>query len=317
MFVENKHFIFDNPIKANKYFLKQCAYRVKAPLYKLRLNTLAPRLSRDKKYYASICSIFKNEAPYLREWIEYHRIVGIEHFYLYNNFSEDDYQSVLQPYVDEGLVTLIEWPVEQGQMKAYADCAENYSAETSWIAFIDLDEFIVPNAADDIRELLKPFEKRPAVIAYWKLFGTSGRMDRDLNGLVTEDFFVCWRKYTNIGKCFYNTAYDYANDLPENAAIHHIHWSRQNGRKLPPVNFYDHVVCNGINIADDDHPPVQINHYFTKSYQEYAVKRAKGDVYFKVNPHDEAYFYEHEMKCAAVDYSAYKYLIKLKLRMGL
>lgn len=316
MFVENKHFIFDNPIKAHKYFLKQCAYRVKAPLYKLRLNTLAPRLSRDKKYYASICAIFKNEAPYLREWIEYHRIVGIEHFYLYNNFSEDDYQSVLQPYVDEGLVTLIEWPVEQGQMKAYADCAENYSAETSWIAFIDLDEFIVPNAADDIRELLKPFEKRPAVIAYWKLFGTSGRMDRDLNGLVTEDFFVCWRKYTNIGKCFYNTAYDYANDLPENAAMH-THWSRRNGRKLPPVNFYDHVVCNGINIADDDHPPVQINHYFTKAYEEYAKKRARGDAYFALNPRDEAYFFEHEMKCAAVDYSAYKYLIKLKLRMGL
>ena len=62
--------------------------------------------------------------------------------------------------------------------------------------------------------------------------------------------------------------------------------------------------------------PIQINHYFTKSYKEYAMKRAKGDVYFKINPHDEAYFYEHEMKCTSTDYSAYKYLIKLKHKLG-
>ncbi len=33
----------------------------------------------------SLCAIFKDEADYLREWIEFHRIVGVEHFYLYNN----------------------------------------------------------------------------------------------------------------------------------------------------------------------------------------------------------------------------------------
>ena len=45
------------------------------------------------------------------------------------------------------------------------------------------------------------------------------------------------------------------------------------------------------------------------------MKRSKGDVYFEINPHDEEYFYEHEMKCTSTDYSAYKYLVKLKLKM--
>ena len=45
------------------------------------------------------------------------------------------------------------------------------------------------------------------------------------------------------------------------------------------------------------------------------MKCAKGDVYFENNPHDEAYFYRHEMRCTSVDYSAYKYLNKLKLVM--
>ena len=53
----------------------------------------------------------------------------------------------------------------------------------------------------------------------------------------------------------------------------------------------------------------------TKSFDEYVEKRAKGDVYYEVNPHDEEYFYAHEMRCRTVDYSAYKYLIKLKRKM--
>ena len=66
------------------------------------------------------------------------------------------------------------------------------------------------------------------------------------------------------------------------------------------------------NIATNKDFPIQINHYFTKSFNEYVSKKAKGDVYFKENPHDVEYFYKHEMNCTDVDYSAYKYLIKLK-----
>ncbi len=53
---------------------------------------------------------FKNAARFLPEWIEFHQIVGFEHFYLYNNNSTDDYLSALRPYRDEGSVTLYEWP---------------------------------------------------------------------------------------------------------------------------------------------------------------------------------------------------------------
>ena len=58
----------------------------------------------------SICAVFRNEAPYLREWIEFHRIVGVEKFFLFNNRSEDDYKSVLTPYIESGLVELTQWP---------------------------------------------------------------------------------------------------------------------------------------------------------------------------------------------------------------
>ena len=158
-------------------FLK-FAFRVQAALYKLRYRFVHVK-PQDKKYNVAVCAIFKNEAPYLKEWIEFNHLVGVEHFYLYNNNSEDDYQSVLEEYVQSGLVTLIQFPYEQAQMKCYKDCIDKYAGETKWLGFIDIDEFIVPKSTNDIYGFLKPFEtKRGAVKLNWQLFGTSGRMDR-------------------------------------------------------------------------------------------------------------------------------------------
>ena len=45
--------------------------------------------------YLSICAIYRDEAFYLREWLEFHRLVGVERFFLYHNLSIDDHLSVL------------------------------------------------------------------------------------------------------------------------------------------------------------------------------------------------------------------------------
>src|SRR5438132_10410475 len=86
-------------------------------MYKLIFFLLIPCVylqakepTKTKKYNISICAIFKNEAPYLKEWIEFHRLVGIDHFYLYNLGSTDRYRDVLKDYVKQGIVSLIQWP---------------------------------------------------------------------------------------------------------------------------------------------------------------------------------------------------------------
>lgn len=254
----------------------------------------------------------------MKEWIEFNQIVGIDHFYLYNNNSEDNYISVINPYVESGLVTLIDWPYNQKQLECYKACIAAFASETKWLGFIDIDEFVVPKSTDLIYDFLQPFEKKAgAVNIYWKLFGTSGRMNRSLSGLVCEDFTVCWPKYCDIGKCFYNTAFGFDDKSRKAKCMHHWFWANYKGKDVPPVNIFDKICIGNRNIAKSVDFPIQINHYFTKSYSEYAMKKTKGDVYFKTNPHDEAYFYEHEMKCTCTDYSAYKYLIKLKRKWGL
>lgn len=145
-------------------------------------------------YYLSICAIFQNEATYLKEWIEYHRIVGVEHFYLYNNHSRDHYLEVLRPYMDSGVVTLIDWPVPStpiaayraGQCAAYADCFKKVEGESFWVAVVDIDEFIVPKDRPNLPAFLKEYEQYAAVVIQWQVFGTSGYYDLPPGKLLTE-----------------------------------------------------------------------------------------------------------------------------------
>lgn len=310
---ENRSFIFDTPQNIN--FVKKIKHNLKAYYYGKKLDKSIINDKRTLKYDVSICSIFKNEAPYLKEWIEFHLIVGINHFYMYNNNSSDDFNLILKPYIERGIVTLIDWPKNQAQMECYKDCINNYKNETKWLGFIDIDEFVTPIKYDNVYEFLKPFEKnRGSVLIYWKMFTTSGKIDRDINGLVIEDFTISWPKLMNIGKCFYNTKYDFL-DNDKNSTLHHLLWTKFKKNELPPVDSCNNVVLANRN-KEEDNFGIQINHYFTKSYNEYLLKKSKGDVYFKINPHDEAYFYHHEIKSTSVDYNIYKYLIKLKLRVG-
>ena len=307
---EDKFFIFDNPQPINwKYPIKIMLSRVLDPFYKLIMDLSGRKATYDKKYKVSICAIFRDEAPYLREWIEFHKIVGVDHFYLYNNFSTDAYQEVLRPYIENGDVTLTEWPYPQGQMSAYRDCIERYREETQWIGFIDIDEFVVPKKMDTIYEFLKPFSRRAAVLIYWRFFGSSGFLERDTARLVTEDFTVSWPKYTDIGKCFYNTNFEIRKDFPGDM---HLLYGKYKKVTLPPVNLFGKSVLFGRHWTVHADFPIQINHYYTKSWEEYQNKKKRGDAFFEINQHIDNAFYYHNKKAISTDFYAYKYLIQLK-----
>lgn len=155
----------------------------------------------QQKYNLSVCAIFKNEAPYFKEWIEYHKLVGVNHFYLYNNGSTDNFEEVLKPYVENGDVTLINWPnqhvehwknymwawVYTTQVSAYENAIQKAWSESKWIAPIDIDEFIVPIAADSIPEILCKYEaSHPGIQINWRVYGTSNLMDLPNDKLLIE-----------------------------------------------------------------------------------------------------------------------------------
>ena len=143
---------------------------------------------RAKKYNLCICAIIMNEAKYLKEWIEFHRLVGVEHFYLYTNEHPDVLKIPLRPYLQKGLVTLISWGKftkqlyeEQSehwalstQIPAYENAIKFRAIKTTkWLALLNTDEYLVPVHAYTIPELLKQYDSYSAIVLETDVFDGS------------------------------------------------------------------------------------------------------------------------------------------------
>lgn len=315
----NRQVVYKKPFKMTFKFIKNYLSDLLGnAFYIFLMDRMHVKREDSSKYKVCICGIFKNEEEYLKEWIEYHIIIGVEHFFLYNNNSSDDFMKVLKPYIDDGIVTLTEWVNEHDQMGAYRHCISNYRADSDWIGFIDIDEFVVPIEEDSITDILNYFENRPAVLVYWKFFGFGGLMNRAKDTLVTESFLVCGEKLGNTGKIFYNTKYDFAFDDARNSILHHIMWCKYKKRiSLPTVNVFDKVCFFFEGIAfSKSRCLMQINHYFSKSAEEYFRKIEKGDVFFIENPHTMNYWFDAEKICNSTDYKIFKYMARLKMALA-
>lgn len=133
-------------------------------------------------HYLSISAIFKQENPWLCEWLDYHLARGVEHFYLYNN--EDDpteSDAILEPYIQRGLVESFLAPGRPMQMPCMLDAVTRFQKETHWLAFIDLDEFMLPRLGDDLRDVLQEYELYSGLCIHWTLFGSNNHLKRPPN----------------------------------------------------------------------------------------------------------------------------------------
>jgi hypothetical protein len=131
----------------------------------------------ETKPYLSICAIYRNEARNLAEWIEFHRLVGVERFFLYDNRSADDHAEVLAPYVEDGTVVVHDWPLYPGQVESYNRCLEEHRCDSRWIAFLDVDEFMFSPGGLSVSQVLTDYEEFPGVGVNWVMFGTSGHKE--------------------------------------------------------------------------------------------------------------------------------------------
>lgn len=269
-----------------------------------------------KKYYFSLCAIFKNEGKYLKEWIEYHRMLGIEHIYLYNNFSDDNYKDVLQSYIQNGFVTLLNWPYEKAQIAAYEHCYKNFKDETFWLMFLDLDEFICPIYKTSIRDWVKSYEKYPSVLIYWLMFGTNGIVNSDPNKLVIEQYTNSWASVRNESKIILNTSFE-----PVKMYHHIIYcWFKLGSFKfkIPSINENGKFIFNHGHEKCPQNGTIQINHYWSKSLNEYIKKINKGDMFSTQN--DEirknlSFFYWHEHQNISENKVIFRFLAELKIRL--
>lgn len=134
--------------------------------------------------------MYRDEAPYLREWLEFHRLVGVERFFLYDNRSVDSHREVLDAYIEEGIAVLYDWPepiVPRGELNAWNHCIETHRGDARWVAFLPVDEFLFSPTGRDLPDVLSDYERWPGVGVHWLNFGNSGHRTRP-PGLVTESY---------------------------------------------------------------------------------------------------------------------------------
>ena len=215
----------------------------------------------------AVCAIFKNEAPFLREWVAYHQLVGFTDFYLFDNDSTDGGAQELDDLVQKSNVRVIKWPFRPGQAAAYQYFIENFAKNHAWVAFLDIDEFVHPLDADNVGDLLKRADQFSGMLIHWLNFGSSGHESRPV-GLVLEN---------------------YHERLPDSAATHRHVKSFARGASLIAeagvhVMRISGPVCNARgeaieNIAIQEKAYLSgmvINHYYTKSREDWKDKVNRG-----------------------------------------
>jgi len=235
------------------------------------------------EYEVAIAAIFQNEAPYMKEWIDYHRLMGVNHFWLYNDESSDSWAEVLQPYVAKGVVEVFDWSEcrkrvkiwPRIQIEAFKHAMKRALGRTKWIALIDTDEFILPMQTKTIPSCLKRhFSDARAIFAQWLVFGTSGvRLAK--NEPMLPRLTSCSDKqhsWNSIGKTIVR---------PESVLIekmwcpHHVplkssgYYLSGSGEKIQMVN-------NDLHMQSHQEKYIRINHYFfrdEKFYREVKIPR--------------------------------------------
>ncbi len=230
-------------------------------------------VERPKPHYLTVCAIARDEGPYLLEWIAHHRAVGVDHFVIFDNDSRDDTPALLARLAAAGMVTAVPWPATPfaagPQIPAYVHAVHRFRDMTEWLAFIDVDEFLVPNAAADLPSLLRRLPDVTGLAGSWRVFGTSGRRDHE-PGLVIDRFRRCappdhplHRHVKSIVRADYVAKPAvHAHLMREGAVVD------ETGRPVP--------LTRGGTRAGTSVALLQVNHYVTKSMAEWEVKRARG-----------------------------------------
>ena len=228
-----------------------------------------------------LCCIGRQENDYIRDYVEYYKILGVDNICLYDNNrdGEENFRSVISDHIDSGYVILKDYRNRTVcQLDAYNECYKEYGTQYDWILFFDIDEYMFINSAPTIKEYLsdKCFDGSNLILLNWLCVGDCGQTHNDGRHIKLRltTFLPLDQKVTY-------------KEIPENfhvksivrGGMSELKWE---GNPHKPAIF-EGSCCNasGIPIKEGlfipyDYRKAGLQHFTTKTATEYADKVQRG-----------------------------------------
>tara|TARA_R110002049_G_scaffold23545_3_gene83335 strand:- start:51100 stop:53457 length:2358 start_codon:yes stop_codon:yes gene_type:complete len=236
-----------------------------------------------------IVGCMKNEAPYIVEWIAYHRAIGVDNFLIYTNDCTDGTDEVLGRLQEMGIVqhrNNDNWKGNSPQQYALNQSLnEPVIKNADWIIHIDVDEFMnIRTGNGSLDDFFAAVPDATNVAMTWRLFGHNGVTDLS-DDFVIDQFDHCAPKFCpkphtvwgfktmfrNIG-AYEKISCHRPNKLDENFADK-IKWVNGSGQDMTRDAAHNGWRSSKKNIGYD---LLQLNHYALRSAESFLIKRQRG-----------------------------------------
>jgi hypothetical protein len=213
-------------------------------------------------YYLSIGAVFKNEALGLEEWLQHYINRGVEHFYLINDNSTDNWKEIIDKYEDKltifnnDIPKIINGNINKNrQEQIYNKYLTPILHNTQYILIVDLDEYVYSPDNKKISTVISKYNCYSQIKIEWLMFGS--------NGYITQPDGIR-KKFTKRS----NIIYSYKSLIKTSDVVSlGIHFSNVRGNTI-------HLHIDSIFHAD-----LICNHYRVQSLEYWKeIQMKRGDV---------------------------------------
>lgn len=236
-----------------------------------------------------VVGCMKNEAPYIVEWVAYHRAIGVDSFLIYTNDCSDGTAEILNRLQEMGILEHRNndaWKGKSPQQYALnQSLKEPVIRNADWIIHIDVDEFInVRTGNGTLQDFFDRVPDATNVAMTWRLFGHNG-IARLSDEFVIDQFDACAPSYCpkphtvwgfktmfrNIG-AYGKISCHRPNKLNE-ALRDKVRWVNGSGKDMTPEATDNGWRNSRKSIGYD---LIQLNHYALRSAESFLIKRQRG-----------------------------------------
>lgn len=227
----------------------------------------------------AVVGTMRDDGIYIMEWVAYYLALGFEHLFIYTNDNSDGSDELLLQLARHNIVTVMESEITGAvppEAKAFGHALHllHELRDYDWALFVDSDEFLVlsgqynNSAPNVLSALTQSFpDGRVAGICYdWLWFISDMAFERQ-PGLLCERFQHARPHW--LSKCLVRV-----RDVQSMRRQHHP--------EVAPGRWVVDSALQRLDIAtiwerrEAQYDGGRINHYWPRSFQEFAIKKARG-----------------------------------------